>query len=216
MIALTVALFLTTAGFFLADMFKKLLLKYTVILGIPIAPRIVIDFYGTIVPTVFSLLFIFYLICLRKFSLKRYLSYFFLSLCLAGVFSIASHGGMGFYYILLALLIGFLVISITFYDGGLPNFLMHHDLQRLKFTKRNYSNALLIAFSYASLSVLIFDLIYALSNAYFSTTPNVSITTYIGGMGLADVTILSGLCACLGVTFASLCIMLIYEDMYHK
>ena len=212
MITLTVALFLTTAGFYLFDMlFRRLtFLEYLVRWEICITSRVIIDFYGVVIPTIFSLFAIFYLIYFRKFSLKKYLSYFLFSICLTCMFSIRSSVGIGFYHILLGLSIGFIVVFITFYDKGLLKFLKFRDLNRFNFKKRNYLTASLIAFSYASMSLLALDLTYALHNA------SLSITTYVGGMGTADAVILSGLYAFLGVTFASLCAMLIYEDAYPK
>jgi hypothetical protein len=211
MIFLTIALFLTLAGFFLLEVFKNLVFsKYNVLWEIAITARIRIDFYGAIIPTTFSFSIIFYLVCLRKFSARQYFSYFLLSISITGIFTTPSSLGIGFYYLFSALLVGLLVFSITFYEKGFRKLLVYRDWQNFEFTKGNYVDALLIAFTYTSLSVLVLDLAYAFLNALFS------ITTYVGAMGLADTIVFSGLSASVGVTFVSLCVMLIYEDMHHQ
>lgn len=212
MISLTVALFLITAGFYLLDMlFRHLVfLQYVAPWEIRITSRISIDFYGAVIPMLFSLITIFYLICVRKFSLKKYISNFSFSIGLTSILSIPSSVGIGFYPILLGLSIGFMVVFITFYDKGFLKFLKFRDFERFNFRKGNYLTASLIAFSSASMSLLVLDLIYALYNA------SSSIKTYVGGMGIVDAIILSGLYAFLGAIFISLCLMLIYEDVSAK
>ncbi len=211
MAALVAALLLATAGFSLLNIFRDLVLvRYSVLLEIPITTRIRIDLYGAIVPMVFSTCIAFYLIHYREVSSRRYLSYFLFSICIATILATPSSAGIGFYYVFLALSIGVLVTSITFYGRGIAKLLVCRDLERSEFTRRNYVNALLMAFSYASLSVLVIDFAHALFNAFSS------ITTCVGGMGLADAIVLSGLSASLGVTFVSLCAALIYEDISHR
>ena len=104
-------------------------------------------------------------------------------------------------YKVLALLVSFLVVFVAFYDRGLVKFLMLRDFDALKFSKRNYVNALLIAFSYASLSTLIVDLLFL----------PFAITSYIGAMGLIDGIMLSGLFTPLSMTLATLFFMFVCE-----
>jgi hypothetical protein len=195
-------LFLTAIGFHLFNMFKgSILSTYNVRWKIDITTNIQIDFYGAVIPTMLSLFIIFYLVKFREVSLKRYFHYFLISIVLAIVFSKINDTAVVTYYILFDLSISFLILPIAFYKGALSEFLKFHNLHGLEFTRRNYVNALLITFSYAPLSVLIVDLLYA----------PISVTMYIGAMGLTDGIMLSSLFAPLGITFVTLFVMFVHE-----
>jgi len=202
MITLIAMLILTAIGFHLFNMLKgSVLSTYNVRRKIDITTNIQIDFYGAVIPTTLSLFIILYLVKFREVSLKRYLHYFLISIVLAIIFSRTNDTAVVTYYILFDLSISFLVFLVTFYQGTLLEFVKFHDLHRLEFTRRNYVNALLTAFSYAPLSVLIVDLLYA----------PISVTMYIGAMGLTDGIMLSALFAPLGTTFVTLFVMFIHE-----
>jgi hypothetical protein len=152
-------------------------------------------------PAAISILLVLCLISLTEFSFKQYLHYFLISIALAFVFFGVSETAIVGYYFIFTLSISFLAAFISFYKGTLLEFLKSRDLHKLELTRRNYVTAVLIATSYASLSVLIVDLAYA----------PFAISAYIGAMGLTDGILLSGLLAPLGVTFATLFIWFIYE-----
>jgi hypothetical protein len=201
-VTLIVALSLSAIGFKLFNLFvDSVLSTYNVNWKIDITRGIQIDLYGGVMPTAISILLVLCLIFLTEFSLKQYLHYFLISFALAFVFfRISDTAIVGFYFIF-TLSISFLAVFISFSKGALSEFLKSRDLHKLEFTKRNYVAALLIATSYASLSVLIVDLAYA----------PFAISMYIGAMGLIDGILLSGLLAPLGVTFVTLFTWFVYE-----
>lgn len=195
LVILVTALLSLAFGFRLFDIFRNSILSvYNVHWKIRIVGENFIDFYGAIIPTVFSLFIIFYMVYLRKFPFRNYISHFLLSIVFGFMTSRASPNAVVTFYVLFAILVSSLVVFITFYDGGLVEFLRSRDFHRLDFTKRNYFNALLIAYSYASLSILIVDLAYL----------PFAISFYIGAMGLTDGIMLSGLITPLSVTLATL------------
>lgn len=201
-ILVTALFFLALFGFCLFDMFKDSILAiYNVHWKIRIIGENFIDFYGAIIPMVFSLFILFYMVYFRKFPFRNYVSHFLLAIAFGLMTSRASPNAVVVFYKLFALLVSFLVVFITFYDGGLVKFLKSRDFHRLDFTKRNYFNALLIAYSYASLSILIVDLAYL----------PFAISFYIGAMGLTDGIMLSGLITPLCVTFATLLVLFLHE-----
>lgn len=196
------SLILAFFGFRLFDMFfDSVLATHNTRWKISITTRTQIDFYGAVVPTALSLFFIFYLVYFRNFSIKYYLLNFPLSIALALSVSKLTSTAIVSLYKVLALLVSFLVVFVAFYDKGVVKFLMRRDFDALKFSKRNYANALLIAFSYASLSTLIVDLIFL----------PFAITAYIGAMGLIDGIMLSGLFTPISMTLATLFFMFISE-----
>ena len=201
-ITLIVVLFLTAIGFHLFNMFKDSVLStYNLRWKMYVTTNIQIDFYGAVIPTMLSLSIIFYMVRFREVSLKRNLHYFPISIVLAIVFSRINDTAVVTYYILFDLSISFLIFLVTFYEGALSEFAKFRDLHRLDFTRRNYVNALLITCSFAPLSVLIVDLLYS----------PISITTYIGAMGLTDGIMLSALFAPLSITFVTLFVMFTRE-----
>ena len=195
-------LFLGFFGFRLFDMFKDSILEvYNIRWKLSITREIQIDFYGGVIPTVFSLFIVVYLVSFREFSIRQYLHYFLLSIVFGIMVSGVSSTAVITYYKLLALLASFLAVFLTFYERGFIAFLKFRDLRELDFTKRNYVNALLLAYTYASLSVLVVDLVYA----------PFAISAYIGAMGLTDGIMLSGLFTPLSVAFVTLLVMFLYE-----
>lgn len=198
----SVLLFLTFLMVRLFDMFyNSVLTPYNVNWKISITTQTQIDFYGAVVPTAISLFFIFYLVYFRKFSIKYYLLNFILPIAFALSVSRVTPTAIVSLYKVLALLVSFLVVFVAFYDRGLVKFLMLRDFRALNFSKGNYVNALLIAYSYASLSTLIVDLIFL----------PFTISAYIGAMGLMDGIMLSGLFTPLSMTLATLLFMFLYE-----
>lgn len=199
---LVVVLFLSVLGFRLFDLFVNSVLSvYNIHWKINITPEINIDFYGAIVPFVVSVCCILCIVYLSKFSFKRYFRYFLLAIVLALIFFRPSGNAISGPYILFTLLISFLAVFISFYKARLSEFLKSRDLTKLDFSRRNHVAAILVATSYACLSVSIVDLVYT----PFTTW------TYIGAMGLMDGIFLSGLLSPLAVTFASLFLRFIYE-----
>jgi len=195
-------LFLAFFGFRSFDMFKDSILEiYNIRWKLSITREIHIDFYGGVIPTFFSLFIVFYLVSFREFSIRQYFSYFLLSAAFGLMVSGVSSTAIITFYKVLALLVSFLAVFLTFYDGGFVEFLKFRDFHRLDFTKRNYVNALLLAYTYACLSVLVVDLVYV----------PFAVSAYIGAMGLTDGIMLSGLFTPLSVTFVTLLVMFLYE-----
>ena len=195
-------LFLAFFGFRLFDMFKDSILEiYNIRWKLSITREIQIDFYGGVIPTVFSLFIVFYLVSFREFSIRQYLHYFLLSIAFGIMVSRVSSTAIITFYKVLALLVSLLAVFLTFYDRGFIKFLKFRDFRGLDFTKRNYVNSLLLAYTYASLSVLVVDLVYV----PFVVLP------YIGAMGLTDGIMLSGLFTPLSVTLVTLLVMFLYE-----
>lgn len=210
-ILVTALFFLALFGFGLFDVFTGSILSiYNVHWKIRIISENFIDFYGAIIPTVFSLFIVFYIVYFRGFPFRNYVSHFLLSIVFGFMTSTVSPNAVVTFYKFFAFLVSFLVVFITFYDGGLVKFLKSHDFDKLDFTKRNYFNALLIAYSYASLSILIVDL------AYIPFAVSFSVSFYIGGMGLTDGIMLSGLIIPLCVTFVTILVLFLYEMRTHN
>lgn len=170
-------------GFRLFDLFYDSVLSvYNARWKLDVTQTVQIDFFGAVLPTVFSLLFVFYLAHFRKFSIKYYLIGILFPIAFALSVTRLTPTAIVSYYKVLALLVSFVVLFEAFYDKGVVKFLKLRDFDKLEFSKRNYVNALLLAFSYASLSTLIIDLIFL----PFTTR------AYIGAMGLSDGIMLSG------------------------
>lgn len=204
-VTLVGALFLLAIGFTLFDMLRVSVLSvYNVHWKLTITTTIQTDFYGAVIPTVISLFIILYLVYFRKFSFKRYLRYFLLSIALALLFFRPSGTAIVGYYIFFVISTSFLCAFIAFYNGKLRELIKFRNWGKLDFTLGNFVNALMITGSYAPLSVLIVDLLYA----------PFADSMYIGAMGLADGIILSMLCTPLTVTFATLFVVFIYEMKY--
>jgi hypothetical protein len=199
-------LFLAFFGFRLFGTFyNSVVTPHNIKWKISITPQTQIDFFGAVVPTAISLFFIFCLVYFRKFSIKYYLRNFLLPVVFALLVSRPTPSAIVISYQALALLVGLIVVFVAFYDKGAVKFLRLRDIHALNFSKGNYVNALLIAYSYASLSTLIVDLIVALIFLPFK------ISMYIGGMGLKDGIMLSGLFTPLSVTLTTLLFMFVYE-----
>lgn len=195
--------FIARFGFALFNVFRDSVLSvYNINWKISITREIQIDFYGAVVPTVFSLLIIFYLVYFKKkFSIKYYFAYFLLSIAFALGVTKVTPGALISLYELLALLVSFLGVSAVFCDIGSIKFLKLRYFNGFNFTKRNYFIALLVAYSYASLSTLVADLAYL----------PFAISSYIGAKGLTDGIMLSGLFTPLSTAFATLSVMIVYE-----
>ena len=207
MVILIIAVLLLAFGFRLFDIFEdSILTTHNVHWKIKMKGEIFIDFYGAIIPTVFSLFIVFYIVYFRKFSFRSYVSYFLMAIFFGFLTSRASSGAIVTFYRLLALLVSSLAVFITFYEWGLVKFLKLRDCDKLDFTKRGYINALLIAYTYASMSVLIVDLAYILTSLPFGV-----LSFYIGAMGLTDGIMLSGLITPLCVTLVTLLTMFYHE-----
>jgi len=199
------ALILTAFGLRLFVVFQDSVLSTCNIRWkIDITSKIQIDFYGALLPTIVSLLIIFVLVYFRKLALKQYFRYFLLSVALALVFFRPSDTAIAGYYILFVISTSFICVFITFYNGKLRELAKFCNWGKLNFTIGNFVNALLITGSYAPLSVLIVDLLYA----------PFADSMYIGAMGLTDGVILSMLFTPLTVTFATLFVIFICEMKY--
>jgi len=192
-------------GFRLFDVFiDSVLSVHNIRWKLSITEKISIDFYGALIPTIFSLLFAVYLIYFRELSVKQYLREIPLSVAFALIFSRVSSTAIITFYKLVALLVSFVAVFVTLYDGGLARFLKLREFNKLNFTRRNYVKAFILAYSYASLSVLVVDITYL----PFATA------AYIGAMGLTDGIMLTGLATSICVPIATLFIRFLYEMGY--
>jgi len=194
----TASILLAYFGFRLFDFFyDSVLCIYNVRWKIFITETVQIDFFGAVLPTILSILFVFTLAHFRKFSIKYYLLNSPLPVAFALSVTSLTPAAIVSYYKILALLVSLLVVFVAFYDKGWVKFLKLREFDKLVISKKTYVNALLIAFSYASLSTLIVDLLFL----PFATT------AYIGGMGLIDGIMLSGLVTPVSMTLATLFFM---------
>ena len=98
----------------LFDIFKdEVLTKYNVHWRIRIAKNASIDFYGAIIPTIWSVILTFYLIYFRNYPLRRYFSYFFFVVSINLILSTITSTAVVVYYKAFGLVVGFLAVPLT-------------------------------------------------------------------------------------------------------
>lgn len=198
----TASILLAYFGFRLFDLFYESVLSvYNVRWKISITETVQVDFFGAVLPAAFSFFFVFYLTRFRKFPIKYYLLNSPLPIAFALSVTRLTPSAIVIQYKILALMVSLLVVFVAFYDKGWIKYLKSRGSDKLKLGKRSYENALLISFSYASLSTLVVDLIFL----------PLAATSYIGAMGLIDGIMLSGLFTPLPMTLFTLLSMFLYE-----
>ena len=203
MLVIIIFLSLTIYIFNLLDRFvNEILSKHNVLWKIRIINNISIDMYGAIIPVIISIFLAFYLVYARKFPFKRYLILLLLTYSFALLLSRGTSTAIIIYYKALALTIGFICVSVTI---NLIQFLKFLKSNVLNLGKTAYFNALLMSYSFSSLSSLFVDLTYLPLTLPFTSD------AYIGGSGLADGIMISGLTSLICVSMVLLVIMLIKE-----
>ncbi len=178
-------------GFRPLDVFSDMILSgYNLRWRIALSGQISIDFYGALVPAAIAFLAIAFLLHFRKFHFSAYLLHFFFPALLCFAFSRATPAAVVFNYTIPVFLISLLVLVISTTDGRTTGLYRPDRSITLIFAKRTYINALLIGYSYVTLSCLIVDFSYSLFHP----------AAYIGGAGLADGIVVSGLATLFAIT----------------
>ncbi len=182
---------LVLLGFRPLDVFSDMILSgYNLRWRIAFSGQTSIDFYGAIVPVAAAFLAAAFLLRFRKFHLPAYLLYFFLPVLFCFAFSYATPVAVVFNYTIPVFLISLLALVISTTDGHTAGLYRPDRPIALVFAGRTYVNALLIGYSYVTLSCLIVDLSYSLFHP----------SAYIGGAGLVDGLVVSGLATLFTVT----------------
>lgn len=154
--------------------------------------KISIDFFGGILPTVISGVFLFCLIVLKQIRLESYLQDFVILFLLSIPFSYPTLGALEVNYIWVSFIASLFAVYRICYNGLLvyvKESIKNGKLRVLAIKWKDGISSLLIAFIYASLAVLSLDLIYIVLIYLFSS----NITMYIGGKGIVDAIVLAPL-----------------------
>jgi hypothetical protein len=175
--------------------------------------KITIDAYGVVLPVVISVLFIIAYFSYLKGSFLRFLGCFLFALTLSAL----SFQPVGGYYGFelqslagnLAFLISFVSVFVIFFDWQAFKSKTVLSYIRSGIAKKSFA-VLFAAFSVSSLSALSIDLIWA---PFLNQIPSWN-TVNIGGGGLTDGVLVSGLFALVWTTFFVSLLALIVEIMY--
>lgn len=201
MVTTLAGLFLNIVGFGLFYLFQEFILTaYNLQWKLTVSPRVQFDLYGAVIPGVISVLTVLYLFRSQIFSVPHFIYCFLLSSCFAILIFRRQGNAIVGPYFLLVLSVSFLSV-ITVFSGGLPTMIGLQQLEKFQFSKRSYVTSLLMTVGLAPLSALTVDLTYALF------VPSI----YIGARGLRDGIMLILLSTPLGVTFATLFVVLVHE-----
>jgi len=183
---------------------------YNITLELGITERVSIDFFGGILPTLISFVFLFYLIYLENLRVKSYLQDFVILFLLTVPCSYLSSSldSLKVNYIWVSFIVSLFAVFRT-YDKGLITYvktsIKNRELKKLAIKWKDYISSILLAFSYASLAVLTLDLIYvALVHSVSS-----EITMYIGAKGIVDGIVLAPLSSLFFVSLFTLVLILI-------
>jgi hypothetical protein len=177
---------------------------------IPIYGRITLDAYGALLPTLVSVSLIFVYFFYAKGSLLEILACFLIAFALSSLSFQPVQIGNEIALMSLPSIVAFLVslasiIIIFFNRSTLRSKTMLSSIR--SGISRNYFVALLVTFSVCSLSALSVDLVYV---PFISQNPTVS-SIGIGGGGIKDGILFSGLFALVWTTFFVSLLALIVE-----
>jgi hypothetical protein len=175
--------------------------KHDFVYPVVVYEKITVDAYGALLPFALSILFVVLYFAYFKGSFLRMLGSFLFAFAASAVsfkFAISDNGGVELknYLVILAILISIAVIFLIMFD---ENALKTRTLLSSVSSRigRNYVVALLVSFSVSAVSAFSMDLVFA---PFLNQEPLVT-SVNIGGGGLTDGVLLSGVFALVWTTF---------------
>jgi heme exporter protein D len=184
--------------------------KHNFFYPIPIYEKITLDAYGAVLPALLSVSFIILYFSFFKGSFLRFFGCFLFAFVLSAISFIPTVTDNGFGLqsipVYLAFFISLVSLFIIFFDEYASKTKTLSNSIRSQIG-RNYILTLLVAFSVSSLSALSIDLIWA---PFLNQSPAWT-TVNIGGGGITDGVLFSGLFALVWTTFFVSLLALIIE-----